>query len=153
MVRKGFTLVELMIVILIVAILAAVAIPLMTGRIDAAKWSEGKSAMGTIATAVRAYYAEKGCDPAPSAPSLNPADPGFIGVTAQDLDGTYFEQTAAVCYSIVGGSTGCVPSTGQVFFSIRCDAGPSTRPGAPTKPSAVTLIQTAGNPAAFVDIP
>jgi general secretion pathway protein G len=38
---KGFTLVELMVVILIVSILAAVAIPILRGRIDAAKWSEG----------------------------------------------------------------------------------------------------------------
>ena len=56
--KKGFTLVELMVVILIVAILAAVAIPIMRGRVDAAKWSEGKAMMGTIATAIRAYVAE-----------------------------------------------------------------------------------------------
>ena len=58
--RKGFTLIELMVVVLIVGILAAVAIPLMRGRIDSAKWSEAKSAMGTIATALRAYASEKG---------------------------------------------------------------------------------------------
>ena len=57
---KGFTLIELMIVVLIVAILAAVAVPLMRGRVDAAKWSEAKAAMGTISTAIRAYHAEKG---------------------------------------------------------------------------------------------
>ena len=60
--RKGFTLIELMVVILIVGILAAVAIPLMRGRIDSAKWSEGKAIMGTIATALRAHIAEKGAD-------------------------------------------------------------------------------------------
>ncbi|MGA2679737.1 MAG: prepilin-type N-terminal cleavage/methylation domain-containing protein, partial [Sedimentisphaerales bacterium] len=58
--RKGFTLIELMVVIFIVGILAAVAIPIMRGRIDAAKWSEGKSAMGSIRTAARSLIAEKG---------------------------------------------------------------------------------------------
>jgi len=82
--RKGFTLIELMVVILIVGILAAVAIPLMRGRIDAAKWSEGKAMMGTIATALRAYGAEKG-DDGPWPPTLVQ-----LGFVAGDLTGTYF---------------------------------------------------------------
>ena len=45
--KKGFTLIELLVVILIVSILAAVAIPIMRGRVDAAKWSEGKVMAGT----------------------------------------------------------------------------------------------------------
>lgn len=150
MVRKGFTLVELMIVILIVAILAAVAIPLMTGRIDAAKWSEGKSAMGTIATAIRAYYAEKGCNtPAPATPSLVPDNPGFIGVTANDLTGTYFTSEA---YDITSAS--CTPATGQVAFVITCTAADSmNRPNKPTTPPVITLTQVVGEPAVFVDVP
>jgi len=58
--RKGFTLIELMVVILIVAILAAVLVPMMRGRIDAAKWSEANAACAQIKTAVKAYCAEKG---------------------------------------------------------------------------------------------
>ncbi|MHC4256011.1 MAG: pilin [Planctomycetota bacterium] len=58
--RKGFTLIELMVVILIVGILAAVAVPIMRGRIDSAKWSEGNAAAGAVKSAVRAYIAEKG---------------------------------------------------------------------------------------------
>jgi type IV pilus assembly protein PilA len=91
--RKGFTLIELMVVILIVGILAAVAIPLMRGRIDSAKWSEGKSIMGTIATAIRAYAAEKG-----NAGSYGAAAPDMtaMGFAASDFTGTYFDVT---CFS------------------------------------------------------
>ena len=57
---KGFTLVELMVVLLIVAILAAVAIPLYSGRIDSSKWTEADAAAGTIRTAVRTYWSQMG---------------------------------------------------------------------------------------------
>ena len=50
--NKGFTLIELMVVILIVAILAAVLAPMLTGRVQQAKWSEAKAAAGTIASAL-----------------------------------------------------------------------------------------------------
>jgi prepilin-type N-terminal cleavage/methylation domain-containing protein len=85
--RKGFTLIELMVVILIVGILAAVAIPLMRGRVDSAKWSEGKSIMGTIATAVRAYAAEKGSTGSYGADAPTMVQMGF---SASDFTGTYF---------------------------------------------------------------
>ncbi len=87
--RKGFTLVELMVVVLIVGILAAVAIPLMRGRIDSAKWSEGKAGAGTIANSLRAYSAE-GSDP------NGMTAPSDIGFADGDLDGTYFSDE---CYA------------------------------------------------------
>ena len=82
--RSGFTLIELMVVILIFGILAAVAIPLMRGRIDSAKWSEGKAMMGTVATALRAYGAEKG-DAGSWPPTLTQ-----LGFVAGDLTGKFF---------------------------------------------------------------
>jgi type IV pilus assembly protein PilA len=82
--KKGFTLVELMVVVLIVGILAAVAIPILRGRIDSAKWTEGKAMVGSIGTALRAYGAEKG--PTGTAPTTLTQ----IGFAAGDLGGTYF---------------------------------------------------------------
>jgi len=85
--NKAFTLIELMVVILIVSILAAVAVPIMRGRIDAAKWSEGRAMAGTLATSIRAYAAEKGSDGSygGTTPSLT-----VLGFSASDLTGTYF---------------------------------------------------------------
>ncbi len=129
--REGFTMVELMVVVLIVGILAAVAVPLMSGRIDASKWSEGKAAMGTIASALRAYAAEKGSFS--TVPTLTE-----VGLSNNDLDGTYFTHDA---YAITSASA----SSGQVSFVITCTAGSSTRSGKPTTPASMTLTSNATN--------
>ena len=82
---KAFTLVELMVVILIVAILAAAAIPLFRGKVDSAKWAEGKATMGTIATALRIYIAIERSD-FEAVPTLEE-----LGVSPWVLHGTYFK--------------------------------------------------------------
>ena len=58
--HAGFTLIELMVVILIVAVLASVAVPMMRGRIDRSKWTEANAAAGAIRSAVKLYFVETG---------------------------------------------------------------------------------------------
>ena len=62
--KSGFTLVELMIVAAIIAILAAIVIPLLGSNRDRAVATEGQNLLGTAATAMKAYYAEHGGFPA-----------------------------------------------------------------------------------------
>ena len=84
--RKAYTLVELLAVIIVVIILVAIAVPMLRGRIDAAKWSEGRALMGTIFEAFRVYIAEKGR----SYINFDSISLGALGFAESDLTGTYF---------------------------------------------------------------
>lgn len=58
--KKGFTLIELMIVVAIIGILAAVAIPAYSNYTKRAKASEITNAMGAVGSAMMEYYSDKG---------------------------------------------------------------------------------------------
>jgi type IV pilus assembly protein PilA len=59
-VQKGFTLIELMIVVAIIGILAALAIPAYTDYTIKSRVSEGASLVGSAKTAVEVYWSENG---------------------------------------------------------------------------------------------
>ncbi len=58
--KKGFTLVELVIVIVIVGILSVISVPIYKGYVDKAMMTEGKVLLGAIAKAELAHHVEYG---------------------------------------------------------------------------------------------
>ena len=102
--RKGFTLIELMIVVAIIGILAAIAIPNFLRFQLKAKSSEGKTNLAAIRTAEQSYYSEFGIY---VSAGVSPVDNGQnlkVGFVNEDGDGDGFDQL------------GWEPE-GQVFFN------------------------------------
>ncbi|MCX7513734.1 pilin [Frateuria hangzhouensis] len=81
--QKGFTLIELMIVVAIIAILAAIAIPAYQDYTIRSQVSEGMSLSDGAKTAVAEYYSNKGTWPTSN---------GAAGLAAStDIMGSYVE--------------------------------------------------------------
>jgi type IV pilus assembly protein PilA len=86
-VQKGFTLIELMIVIAIIGILAAIAIPAYQNYTIRAQVSEGSSLIGGLETAFDECYANKGTAVAPCDTNAN------LGIT-KTVMGTYVSKAS-----------------------------------------------------------
>ena len=102
--KAGFTLVELMVVAIIVAILAAVAIPLMSANKKRAAATEGEAGLGTIRSALRAMYAETGFynkKPDESGLGTGTVAGSVPGIASGDLNGKYFVD-ANYTISVIG---------------------------------------------------
>lgn len=109
--KNGFTLVELMIVIVIVGVLAAIAVPIYTNNVKKAKMSEADAALGTIRTQLRISYAENGVYPTVD-PAAAVVGGAWNNIVAGQLTGKYFADASYTYLSADG-----------VSYTITCAAG------------------------------
>lgn len=124
--RRGFTLIELMIVVAIIGILAAIAIPNYVNYILRTKQSEGSTMVGTIKVAQETHLAHRDCyvnvsqNPA-GAPSATRRAWSFATTASNrpcsDLGARTFEDIS-------------VRPSGDLYYTYECTARYSVAAGA-----------------------
>lgn len=93
MFKKGFTLLEVLIVVIIIGILAAIALPQYTATLEKGRSGEALTNIGSIRTSLDRYWYQNGSLPAASTfTSLDIDNPNSI-TTANRLWNYYFDPT------------------------------------------------------------
>jgi type IV pilus assembly protein PilA len=103
-VQKGFTLIELMIVVAIIAILAAIAIPQYQNYITKSQFSESQTVADGMKTPIVEYFNQSGACPIIGAPA---GGNGSLAADATSYAGKYV-QSAAVSQTGAGATAECV---------------------------------------------
>ncbi|NII11447.1 pilin [Oleiagrimonas sp. C23AA] len=130
--HAGFTLIELMIVVAIIAILAAIAIPAYQNYVIRAQVSEGMVLATGAKTAIWDFYADKGRLP-PSNESVGLPSAGSIAgkyVSAVELQSSVIKVTfaGAQVNSSLSGQTlelSPTPLTGSIIWTCRSHSLPA----------------------------
>ncbi|MBN1793860.1 MAG: prepilin-type N-terminal cleavage/methylation domain-containing protein [Candidatus Omnitrophica bacterium] len=115
--NRGFTLIEVLIVVIILGILASIAVPQYANSIEKAKTGEAKTNLGSILTGEKLYYLEWES-------YVNATDMSAINAILDvDISGRYF------AYEVCG-------ATDLGFTAI------ATRNGGPWHGQTITMDQT-----------
>ena len=113
-IQQGFTLIELMIVVAIIGILAAVALPAYQDYTVRAKMSEVMLAASACRTTITEIYQSGGTPPAANAWGCEGANSKYVASVATDANGVVTVATATAGTGMPAGNVTLVPLSGGV---------------------------------------
>ena len=94
---RGFTMIELMMVLIILGILAAIAIPSYQESVSKAKRTEGRAALMKAMQQQERYYSLHTTYLAFSSTSIDPNEKRFSWFSGENAQGSFYEISAQSC--------------------------------------------------------
>ncbi len=130
--KKGFTLVEMMVVVVVIGIIAAIAVPSVVSQINREKTAKAKGDLRALQVAVENYSLYNNSQYPASLTSLTTAVPSVIKILPKDpfsggaADYVYVHESGSMYYAIYsvgpppGGSVSGVSGTGVTESGANC---------------------------------